>query len=142
MKSESKGLFYATLEREPRVLAYDNEGTDGGFIVTLVKGFAFYDAAETATDDPDGARDGIGEFTEGHERALASRAERSLGLRGGIDTMVRAYSANAMTGKNRSSKRSGFPAATKNISMKVKPTDMRRMNKLGDTRVLAATTNR
>jgi hypothetical protein len=55
MKSESKGLFYATLEREPRVLAYDNEGTDGGFIVTLVKGFAFYDAAETATDDPDGA---------------------------------------------------------------------------------------
>ena len=53
MKSQSRNLYYATLEREPRVLEYDNEGTEG-FMVTLVKGFAFYDAAG-ADEDPEGA---------------------------------------------------------------------------------------
>lgn len=54
MKSESNGLFYKTLENHPRVLCYDNEGTDDGyFMLTLVRGFAFDDAAKTTADDPE-----------------------------------------------------------------------------------------
>lgn len=55
MKGE--GLFIASLEKNPRVLRYDNAFMDeGGFMVMLVKGFAFYDAVERTEDDPDGAR--------------------------------------------------------------------------------------
>lgn len=54
MKSQSSGLHFTTLEKNPRVLAYDNEGTDAGyFMVTLVKGYAFDDAAANVGDDPD-----------------------------------------------------------------------------------------
>lgn len=55
--SKGEGLHLKTLERHPRVLAYDNHGTDSGcFIVTIVKGFAFYDAAENEGDDPEARR--------------------------------------------------------------------------------------
>lgn len=42
------------LDRHPRVLDYDDAGTDDGVrIVTLVRGFAFQDAAQNPGDDPD-----------------------------------------------------------------------------------------
>lgn len=44
----------ALLDRHPRVEAYDDAGTDDGVrIVTLVRGFAFEDAAKNEGDDPD-----------------------------------------------------------------------------------------
>ncbi len=53
-KSRSVGLRYVTLDRHPKVLEYDNEGTDEGrFIITLVRGYAFDDPAENEGDDPD-----------------------------------------------------------------------------------------
>lgn len=43
-----------TLDREPRVLAYDSAGTDDGYrMVTLIRGFAFEDAAKNEGDDPE-----------------------------------------------------------------------------------------
>jgi len=52
-KSRSYGLRFKTLDKHPRVLEYDNEGTDDGmFILTLVRGYAFYDAAKDEGDDP------------------------------------------------------------------------------------------
>lgn len=52
--SKGEGIHLKTMERHPRVLAYDNYGTDPGcFMVTTVKGFAFDDAAENVGDDPD-----------------------------------------------------------------------------------------
>ena len=55
MKSESRGLYFKTLENHPRVQNYDNEGMDEGrFMICLIKGFAFDDAAATTEDDPDG----------------------------------------------------------------------------------------
>jgi len=42
------------LDRHPRVLEYDDAGTDEGVrIVTLVRGFAFEDAAKNEGDDPE-----------------------------------------------------------------------------------------
>lgn len=53
-KSESRGLLIKTLEKHPRVLAYDNEGTDEGYVmITTVKGYAFEDAAKNVGDDPE-----------------------------------------------------------------------------------------
>jgi hypothetical protein len=51
--------FSQTLERHPRIEAYDCQGTDESDagvprrIVTLVPGFAFDDAARNDGDDPD-----------------------------------------------------------------------------------------
>ena len=43
------------LDRNPRVEAYDDAGTDDGVrIVTLMPGWAFEDAAANYGDDPDG----------------------------------------------------------------------------------------
>jgi hypothetical protein len=43
-----------TLDRHPKVERYDDAGTDDGVrIVTLVKGWAFEDAAARTEDDPD-----------------------------------------------------------------------------------------
>lgn len=44
-----------TLDKHPKVLDYDDAGTDEGVrIVTLVRGWAFEDAAENEGDDPEG----------------------------------------------------------------------------------------
>jgi hypothetical protein len=49
------GIPSKTLDRNPRVKAYDSAGTDDGVrIVTLVRGFAFEDAAANKGDDPEG----------------------------------------------------------------------------------------
>lgn len=54
------------LDRNPRVLDYDDAGTDHGVrIVTLVEGFAFEDAARNPGDDPD-ARNAL------HSKGFAS----------------------------------------------------------------------
>lgn len=46
-----------TLDRHPKVLDYDSYGTDDGVrIVTLIRGWAFEDAAENEGDDPEGNR--------------------------------------------------------------------------------------
>lgn len=50
----------AVLDRHPRVEAYDCQGTDESDagvpvrIVTLMPGWAYYDAAKSTEDDPDG----------------------------------------------------------------------------------------
>jgi hypothetical protein len=50
-KSQSQGLHLKYLERHPLVLEYDNEGMDTGRVmVTLVKGYAWYDAAKPGED--------------------------------------------------------------------------------------------
>lgn len=44
-----------TLDKNPKVLDYDDAGTDEGYrIITLVRGWAFRDAAKTLEDDPEG----------------------------------------------------------------------------------------
>lgn len=46
-----------TLDRHPKVLCYDDADTDEGVrIVTLVRGWAFEDAARNEGDDPDALR--------------------------------------------------------------------------------------
>lgn len=44
-----------TLDKHPKVLEYDDAGTDeGARIVVLVPGWAFMDAAKNEGDDPEG----------------------------------------------------------------------------------------